>query len=75
MTGKIAVDLDIDGYDVKVKIPIETIRSRIEYFERERYGEFNAHGVSHFDFSSLVSLEVRPTDEKWEELADKGFEE
>lgn len=77
MTDKITVGLDVEGYDVEVEICTDCIERHIGKMERENPERINMDGTSFMArrLSKFAQVNIDPTDEKWEELADRQFGE
>lgn len=77
MTDKITVGLDVDGYDVEVEICTDCIERHIGKLEREKAERINMDGTAFMEryLGKFAQVNVDPSDEKWEELADRQFGE
>lgn len=66
---RLTLGLDIDGYDVTVHVNPGAIEREIRRTEERQRDEINMNGSRAFDVSKLATVEVVPTDDKWDELA------
>lgn len=73
----ITVGLDVDGYDVEVEIGVGVIKREIEKMEVNNVERINKNGTAFMErnLNYFTPVKVEPTDEKWEELADRQFGE
>lgn len=73
--SNLSIELDIDGYDVSVLIGQRAIARELRRLERDRTEDVNTYGFNQpdFDLSRFAVVRAKPTEEKWEELADREF--